>query len=111
MTPTLQLLRDSDPVFAREARESGRVLARRYDAEGRTLVLAGPDGRGGATLPVGSISALTLALARVAEVMDRDQDALVLKAQPAGPACHTGARSCFFRKLTGNKLESRQDMP
>ena len=35
---------DSDPVFAREAREAGRVLERRYDAKGRTLVLAGPDG-------------------------------------------------------------------
>ncbi len=42
-------------------------------------------------------------------LVDCDQDALVLKAQPAGPACHTGARSCFFRKLTGNKLETRQD--
>lgn len=39
-------------------------------------------------------------------LVDCDQDALVLKAQPAGPACHTGAPSCFFRKLTGDKLES-----
>ena len=31
---------DADPVFNREAREAGRVLARRFDAEGRTLVLA-----------------------------------------------------------------------
>lgn len=86
---------DSDPVFAREARESARVLARRYDAEGRTLVLAGPDGRGGATLPEGSITALTLALARVAEVMDRNQDVLVLYvtshgAPEAGLAYHDG---------------------
>src|SRR5690349_2921523 len=36
---------DSDPVFAREAREAGRVLTRRYDAEGRAITLAGPDGR------------------------------------------------------------------
>jgi Peptidase C13 family len=86
---------DSDPVFAREARESGRVLARRYDAEGRSLVFAGPDGRGGPALPTGSITALTLALARVAELMDRNQDVLVLYvtahgAPEAGIAYHDG---------------------
>lgn len=32
-------------------------------------------------------------------LVDCDQDALVLKARPAGPACHTGARSCFYRAL------------
>ncbi|WP_084584382.1 C13 family peptidase [Sphingomonas azotifigens] len=74
----LSVALDSDPVFAREARESGRVLARRYDAEGRTLVLAGPDGRGAPALPAGSVTSLTLALARIAEVMDRNQDVLVL---------------------------------
>lgn len=68
---------DSDPVFAREAREAGRVLARRYDAAGRTLVLAGPDGED-ASLPHGSITALTIALARFAELMDREEDVLVL---------------------------------
>ncbi|WP_010543924.1 C13 family peptidase [Sphingomonas elodea] len=86
---------DSDPVFSREARESARVLARRYDAEGRSLVFAGPDGRGGAELPNGSITALTLALARIAEVMDRNQDVLVLYvtthgAPDAGLAYHDG---------------------
>ncbi|GAA5057974.1 phosphoribosyl-AMP cyclohydrolase [Erythrobacter westpacificensis] len=38
-------------------------------------------------------------------LVDCDQDALVLKAMPAGPACHTGARSCFYRKLAGDRLE------
>lgn len=69
---------DSDPVFAREAREAGQVLARRYGAEGRTLVLAGADGRGGAALPMGSPQSLAAALARVAEVMDPKEDVLVL---------------------------------
>ncbi|MET0308575.1 MAG: C13 family peptidase [Sphingomonas sp.] len=69
---------DSDPVFGREAREAGKVLARRFDAEGRTLVFAGSDGRGPSTLPNGSLESLTLALARVAEVMDKQQDVLVL---------------------------------
>lgn len=69
---------DSDPVFAREAREAGRVLSRRYHAEGRTIVLAGPDGRGGEPLPMGSPTALAAALARVREQMDAREDVLVL---------------------------------
>jgi phosphoribosyl-AMP cyclohydrolase len=28
----------------------------------------------------------------------------VLKVRPAGPACHTGARSCFYRALEGENL-------
>ncbi|MGB3473053.1 MAG: phosphoribosyl-AMP cyclohydrolase [Erythrobacter sp.] len=31
--------------------------------------------------------------------VDCDQDALVIYADPAGPACHTGAVSCFYRTL------------
>jgi len=29
--------------------------------------------------------------------VDCDQDAIWLQVEPAGPACHTGARSCFYR--------------
>ncbi|MGY6551837.1 MAG: phosphoribosyl-AMP cyclohydrolase [Erythrobacter sp.] len=37
---------------------------------------------------------------KVAEIMvDCDQDALVIRAHPAGPTCHTGAVSCFYRRL------------
>lgn len=40
---------------------------------------------------------------RVEEILvDCDQDALVLRATPAGPACHTGARSCFYRTLVAD---------
>jgi phosphoribosyl-AMP cyclohydrolase/phosphoribosyl-ATP pyrophosphohydrolase/phosphoribosyl-AMP cyclohydrolase len=36
----------------------------------------------------------------VAEIrVDCDADTLLLRVRPAGPACHTGARSCFFRTL------------
>jgi phosphoribosyl-ATP pyrophosphohydrolase/phosphoribosyl-AMP cyclohydrolase len=31
--------------------------------------------------------------------VDCDADALLLLVDPAGPACHTGARSCFFTRL------------
>lgn len=37
---------------------------------------------------------------RVIEVrVDCDADTLLLLVEPAGPACHTNARSCFFRSL------------
>lgn len=42
-------------------------------------------------------------------LVDCDQDALVLRCQPAGPACHTGARSCFFRRLENGLLEGVVD--
>jgi phosphoribosyl-AMP cyclohydrolase / phosphoribosyl-ATP pyrophosphohydrolase len=32
---------------------------------------------------------------------DCDCDALVALVEPAGPACHTGERSCFYRELGG----------
>lgn len=35
---------------------------------------------------------------------DCDQDALILLAEPAGPTCHTGARSCFYRRIEGHGL-------
>lgn len=31
----------------------------------------------------------------VERVLDCDQDAILLKVRPHGPACHTGERSCF----------------
>ncbi|MBN1778315.1 MAG: bifunctional phosphoribosyl-AMP cyclohydrolase/phosphoribosyl-ATP diphosphatase HisIE [Clostridiales bacterium] len=35
----------------------------------------------------------------VAMRVDCDQDALVVEVKKAGPACHTGAESCFFNEL------------
>ena len=32
-------------------------------------------------------------------LVDCDQDALLIRARPAGPTCHTGARSCFYRRM------------
>ncbi|MEL7447118.1 MAG: C13 family peptidase [Pseudomonadota bacterium] len=89
----LTIALDSDPVFAREAREAERVLSRRYGAEGRSVALAGPDGRQD-DLPRGSISALVFALARIAEQMDTNEDVLVLYSTshglPQGLAYHYG---------------------
>ena len=41
--------------------------------------------------------------------VDCDQDALVLICEPHGPACHTGATSCFYRRLGGDGLERLPD--
>jgi phosphoribosyl-AMP cyclohydrolase len=44
---------------------------------------------------------------RVRELrIDCDQDALWIIAEPAGPACHTGERSCFFRRVEGQTLKA-----
>ena len=68
---------DSSPVFGREAREAGRVLASRFDAKGRTLVLAedeGPDAASAAATP----EYLADALRRAAQLMNPEEDVLVL---------------------------------
>ena len=35
---------------------------------------------------------------------DCDSDALLIKAEPTGPVCHTGNRSCFFQKLESEDI-------
>lgn len=45
---------------------------------------------------------------RVQEILvDCDQDAIVMKVLPEGPTCHTGAVSCFYRRLDGDRLVRR----
>jgi phosphoribosyl-AMP cyclohydrolase len=36
--------------------------------------------------------------------IDCDQDAIWLIVDPAGPACHTGEPSCFYRRIEGGAL-------
>jgi phosphoribosyl-AMP cyclohydrolase len=37
--------------------------------------------------------------------VDCDSDTLLVKAEPAGPTCHTGNRSCFFTGFTKADLD------
>ena len=40
---------------------------------------------------------------RVVETLiDCDQDAVVLRVEAAGPACHTGATTCFYRTVNAD---------
>lgn len=68
---------DDDPVFGREAREAGRVLERRFDATGRTLVLAADEGDARADAAA-SPEHLGATLARAAQLMDVKEDVLIL---------------------------------
>jgi hypothetical protein len=87
----LSIALDSDAVFGREARGAGAVLSRRYGAAGRMLVLAGSDGSGPSGLPRGTPGTLAIVLARLAELMDPKEDALILYT-----TSHGGAFGLFY---------------
>ncbi|HYD24287.1 MAG TPA: phosphoribosyl-AMP cyclohydrolase [Croceibacterium sp.] len=116
-------------------REQGAAFMPRFDSAGLLTAIA-QDSASGEVLMVAFMDAEALAATRAtglahfhsrsrnrlwrkgetsghvlhveAILVDCDQDALVLKVRPAGPACHTGERSCFFRALDGEGL-SRVD--
>jgi phosphoribosyl-AMP cyclohydrolase len=112
-------------------RESGLALDPKYDAAGLITAVA-TDGESGRVLMVAHMNAEALAatlasgeahfwsrsrgrlwkkgetsghVLRVREVrIDCDQDAVWLIVDPAGPACHTGEASCFYRRIEGGAL-------
>lgn len=112
-------------------RDTTSALDPQYDASG--LITAVVTDRAGALLMVAHMNADALAatqatgeatfwsrsrrrlwkkgetsgnVLRVVELrIDCDQDALWVIADAAGPACHTGAVSCFFRRVAGDRLE------
>ncbi len=104
----LAIALDSDPVFGREVREAARVLSNRYDAAERTLVLAAPDGNGDDSHARGSPRSLSIALAHIAELMDRSEDVLILyttsHGMPTGLVYHYGDQG--FGSISPLRLSS-----
>lgn len=41
--------------------------------------------------------------------VDCDRDAILVRVDPKGPACHTGARSCFYRIVDAEGLSPAED--
>lgn len=116
----------ADQTLSTEEREQGARFAPKFDAAG-LLTAVVTDAATGAVLVVAHMNRealdATLTSGRVhfwsrsrgqlwlkgetsghfldvVEVLvDCDQDALVIRAAPAGPTCHTGAPSCFYRRV------------
>lgn len=114
-----------------QAREQGSAFMPRYDANGLIAAMA-VNAHDSSPLMLAWMNADALALTqstgfahfwsrsrqamwkkgetsghvlRIVEILvDCDQDALVLRCEPAGPACHTGAAGCFYRRLEGDNL-------
>jgi len=113
------------------AREEGTTLEPKYDRDGLITAVAS-DAATGELLMLAHMNAEALAATletRVAHFWSRsraklwrkgeesgnelhvvdiridcDQDAVWLLVQPVGPACHTGRRSCFYRRVTTEGL-------
>lgn len=116
----------TDRPLTTAEREGGSVFAPKFDASG-LLTAVVVDHASGAVLVVAHMNAEALdatlksrkvhfwsrsrgvlwmkgetsghVLAIEEVLVDCDQDALLIRARPAGPTCHTGARSCFYRRL------------
>ncbi|MES1971243.1 MAG: phosphoribosyl-AMP cyclohydrolase [Pseudomonadota bacterium] len=114
-----------------DSRDTGLVLDPKYDAAGLITAVA-TDRVSGEVLMLAHMNAEALAatvdtgeahffsrsrnrlwkkgessghVLRVADIrIDCDQDAVWLIVDAAGPACHTGQRSCFFRRIEGDSL-------
>ncbi|MDO7843005.1 phosphoribosyl-AMP cyclohydrolase [Sphingomonas immobilis] len=114
-----------------DPRDTGLALDPKYDAAGLVTAVV-TDRASGALLMVAHMNAEALAqtvvtreahfwsrsrgrlwkkgetsghVLSVADIrIDCDQDAVWLICDPAGPACHTGQPSCFYRRIDGDRL-------
>jgi phosphoribosyl-AMP cyclohydrolase len=113
-------------------RETGTDLNPKFDANGLITAVV-TDSNDGSVLMVGHMNADALRLTTETDLVhfwsrsrqqlwkkgessghylhveaimiDCDQDAIWVKARADGPTCHTGVRSCFYRRVTKNGLE------
>jgi phosphoribosyl-AMP cyclohydrolase len=118
--------------------ETGARLTPRFNAEGLVAAIA-QDAGSGAVLMLAWMNAEALAetlatgratywsrsrgrlwrkgeesghIQRVREVrVDCDQDAILLIVDQTGAACHTGAASCFYRRVEGDGLTRIAEPP
>jgi phosphoribosyl-AMP cyclohydrolase len=116
---------------ADEQRETGTALMPKWDAAGLVTAVAS-DAASGELLMVAHMNAEALertlatgeahfwsrsrdrlwkkgessghVLHVVEARIDCDQDAVWLTVRPDGPACHTGERSCFYRRIEDGSL-------
>lgn len=116
----------ADESLSVDERENGARFAPRFDESG-LLTAVVVDADGGEVLVVAHMNSAALdqtlqhgkvtfwsrsrqrlwmkgetsgnVLTVVEVLVDCDQDALVIRARAAGPTCHTGARSCFYRQI------------
>jgi phosphoribosyl-ATP pyrophosphohydrolase/phosphoribosyl-AMP cyclohydrolase len=95
------------PVVAQDARD-GRVLMLAFASRGaveRTLATGFAHYHSRARGTLWKKGETSGHVQRVIEVrVDCDGDALLYLVEPAGPACHTGAQSCYFRAVEAGGL-------
>lgn len=115
-----------------DERETAPILDPKYDANGLITAVV-TDVADGTVLMVGHMNAEALAKSQETSTavffsrsrrrlwqkgessghflhiidmrIDCDQDAVWIIARPEGPTCHTGERSCFYRRVTSEGLE------
>jgi hypothetical protein len=75
---------DGDAVFGREAAQAARVLSRRYDGAGRTMLIAAGTGAADESVPSATPTNLATILGAVAAQMDLKEDVLILYATTHG---------------------------
>jgi hypothetical protein len=68
----------NDPVFEREASEAARILAQRFDAEGRTVILSAGAGAPDRAYPAASPNNVNAALAKIGATIDPAEDLVVV---------------------------------
>src|SRR6266571_3124723 len=95
----------SQDVFMKEVNSVGKLFRERFDTEGHSVRLIN-NAKSVADTPVASVTALKATLARLAEVMDRDEDILFLFLTSHGSKDHDF--SLEFWPLRFNPLDPKE---